>query len=440
MDNHSLLASTSEQKTRQSKPGITGKAYHKRLGRGPKRPPHGWFDPRKLLCHTAHCLFISGRCATVTSLSARLFCAPVFLVCLLGATGVAQRGGLNDPQPVNPVSVSYNTAPGTGVLIFTVSAERGNVHLDRQALLKLVSLPSQSATWQTSEDNSQAVFTNVPYGTYDVEVSAVGYLTAHKQMQVMVSLRPLETVIVLHRDPEAVNLDVGDSVLPPKVRKATKRAVSALKSGHFDRAQKELDEAYKSSPSSPDLNFLLGYLYFQKKDFGQAESYLEKAANLNPHHAQALTLLGRTGLERQDYPAARSALEQAVLSDPENWLPHNLLADTYLHQKNYDKARDEAQVAIAKGKNAASPAQLVLGQALVNLGQNQEGIQALNIFLQESPKHPIAGQVRNLIAEIQGQESAPAPEEDMLQAKARLTGVDPLLALPAPRLSVKSWQ
>ena len=97
------------------------------------------------------------------------------------------------------------------MLIFTVAAERSNVHLDRQALLKLVSLSSQSATWQRSEDNSQAVFTNLPYGTYDVEVSAVCYLTAHKQMQVMVSLHPLETVIGLPRDPEAVNLDVGDS-------------------------------------------------------------------------------------------------------------------------------------------------------------------------------------------------------------------------------------
>ena len=81
--------------------------------------------------------------------------------------------------------------------------------------------------------------------------------------------------------------------------------------------------------------------------------------------------MGRTGLERKDYPAARSALEQAVLADADNWLPHNLLADTYLHQKD-DKARDEAQVAISKGKNAASPAQLVLGQALINLGTTRK--------------------------------------------------------------------
>ena len=203
----------------------------------------------------------------MTSLSARLFSAPVFLVCLFGATGVAQRGGLNDPQPVNAVSVSYNTAPGTGVLIFTVSAERGNVHLDRQALLKLVSLSSQSATWQTSEDNSQAVFTNVPYGTYDVEVSAVGYLTAHKQMQVMVSLRPLETVIVLHRDPEAVNLDVGDSVLPPKVRKETKRAVSALKSGKSQRGAKATGRGLQVISLQPGPEFSAGLFVFSEKGF-----------------------------------------------------------------------------------------------------------------------------------------------------------------------------
>ena len=144
------------------------------------------------------------------------------------------------------------------------------------------------------------------------------------------------------------------------------------------------------SPTSPDLNFLLGYLYFQKKDFAKAGSYLATATNLNPHNTQALMLLGRTGLERQDYPGARSALEQAVLADPENWLPHNLLADTYLHQENYDKARDEAQIAIAKGQSTASPAQLVLGQALLNMGQDQEGIRALNVFLKESPQHPMA--------------------------------------------------
>jgi len=371
-----------------------------------------------------------------------------FLACLLTATAIAQRGTPTRPQPFGDsedphrrVVTTYNTLPGTGVLVFTVYNERKGVHLDRQALLKLVSPSSQSAIWQTTlEDTAQGVFANLAYGIYNVEVSAVGYLSTQKEVQVSDSLGPVLVDIVLRRDPDAINLDVSGLELSPKARKQAKRAVSALKSGNFTEAQKQLNQAHQLSPSSPDLNFLLGYLYFQIQDFAQAGTYLGAAVSLNPHNSQALTLLGRTGLERQDYPAARSALEQAVLADAENWLPHNLLADTYLHQKDYGKARDEAQIAITKGKNAASPAELVLGQALASLGHDQEAIQALHVFLQESPQHPMAEQVRALIAEIQQHESSPVSSDDAPQSEAHLSGVDPLSALAAPAISTTPWQ
>lgn len=369
--------------------------------------------------------------------------ATLFLLCLICAlppSTLAQRGGLNDARPLQDFSVSYNTAPGTGVLVFTVFAERNSSHLDRQAILKLVNQVDHSTTWQTTDDTAQGVFTNIPFGNYDVEVSAVGYLSAHKELPVLNSLRPSQIEIVLHRDPAAISLDLADTVMSPKARKEAKRAVSLLKSNNLTGAQKQLDEAYRLAPSSPDLNFLLGYLYFQKKDFTQAGSYLGVAANLSPHNAQALTLLGRTGLEREDYPAARSALEQAVLADSDNWLPHNLLADAYLHQESYDKARDEAQTAISKGKDAASSAQLVLGEALVGLGHDQEAVRALNTFLEQSPRHPMAGQVRSLVAEINEHEASAPSGPTASISEVHLPGVDPLAALPAPGLSMKSWQ
>ncbi len=383
--------------------------------------------------------------SSLVSASAQFVFVACLLTFLLVAATAAQSPGdyLNGQGSLKDqiaTTGNHATAPNTGVVDLHVFAERNGAHLDRQALLKLVDRIKQTATWSTTDDKAQGVFTNIPYGNYDVEVSAVGYLSTHAELQVVPTLVELELDVVLHRDPEAVNLDVADAVMAPKTRKKERRAVAALKSGNLNEAQKQLAAAYHDVPSSSDLNFLLGYLYFQKKDFAQAGTYLGTATNLNPHNPQALTLLGRTGLERQDYPAARLALEQAVLVDPENWLPHNLLADTYLHQKSYAKARDEAQAAIAKGKTAAGPAELVLGQALVNLGQNQEGLQALNVFLQESPQHPVAAQVRSLIAEIQEQTSSPAPAGNTTQAQARLSGVDPLLALPAPGLSMKSWQ
>ena len=383
-------------------------------------------------------------CGQVMSRLAPLFCIWFSFGGLLstvaaGQQSVQQRNSMDDPRRLQAYT-SYATAPGTAIVVFNVFSERNGSHLDRQALLKMVDLTNHSANWRTTEDNSLGVFTDVTYGNYDVEISAVGYLTSHKEVQVLNTVRATQIDVVLHRDPEAINLDLANAVLTPKARKKAKKAVSALKSGKLNEAQKQLSEAYALSPSNPELNFLQGYLYFQKKDFAQAETYLGAAAKFNPNNAQALTLLGRSGLERQDYPVARSALEQAVLADAENWLPHNLLADTYLRQRVYDKARDEAQIAINKGKNQASPAQLVLGQALANMGDDQAAIRALNVFLEQSPRDPLAVQVRGLIKEIQEHHDGPGPSDNTSIAKGSLSSVDSLAAVGAPGLPMRSWQ
>lgn len=375
----------------------------------------------------------------------RALCPSVLVIILFASAAVGQSppgtvapGLLNDPTSM--VKVSYDTAPGTAVLVFHVYAERTGVKLDRQALLRLVSHAGQMDVWQTTDENAEAIFTNVNLGSYDVEINAVGFLSAHQQASVMSAIHPYEFSIVLHRDPEAVNLNVSTSTMSPKARKEERRAITLLKAGNLAQAQKQLDTAFKLAPTSPDLNFLMGYLYYQKRDLENAGTYLGTATNLNPHNGQALTLLGRTHLERQDYPAARSALEQAILTDAENWVPHSLLADAYLHQKSYDKARDEAQVAIAKGKSASGSAQLVLGQALLGLGKKEEGLQALNIFLKQSPQNPMAGQVRGLIEWVQQQPPLPPPSENSTLAETRIPGIDALAALPAPGLVVKPWQ
>jgi len=364
----------------------------------------------------------------------------LLLICLFVSVvrGQSRSDLLNDPLHRGELSVAFNAASGTGVTVFHVRAEGTSVKMDRQALLRMINPATLLDVWQTTDGSSDGIFTNVAYGTYDVEISAVGFLTTHLQVTVASSMHPYEFSVVLHRDPEAINLDVNESETSPKARKDETRAISLLKSGKLPQAQKKLDSAYKLAPHSPDINFLLGYLYYAKKDFTRASTYLDAAVNLNPHNAQALTLLGRTGLERADYPAARSALEQAILADSENWLPHNLLADTYLHLQNYDKARDEAQIAIAKGNKVAAPAQLILGQALLALGQEQQGIQALTTFVDEEPKHPLAAEVRASIDWIQRRDSSAAFTQ--LASANPAPGVDSMEATPNPVPSIKSWQ
>jgi hypothetical protein len=80
---------------------------------------------------------------------------------------------------------------------------------------------------------------------------------------------------------------------------------------------------------------------------------------------------------------------------------------------------------------------LVLGQAELGLGHNQEGIQALNVFLEQSRKHPLAGQVRTLISEINERKSSHTGADNA--ASENPPDVDALAALDAPALPTKPW-
>src|SRR3954452_15399331 len=53
---------------------------------------------------------------------------------------------------------NYRTTAGTTVIVFTLFAERPSVHLDRQAVLKLVNLANNAAIVAVSDGTSKGVF------------------------------------------------------------------------------------------------------------------------------------------------------------------------------------------------------------------------------------------------------------------------------------------
>ena len=349
------------------------------------------------------------------------------------APGVQDMNGMQADQRIS----TYETAPNTAVIIVHTFAEEKPTSLDRSARVGLTNLANHSGGFLVVPGHEAAVFVNTVLGKYVISVTAVGYLSASLEINVLSPVRQ-DIDIVLHRDPAAISISEASGLMPGKARKEAKRAVSLLKSGDFNNAEKRLKTSYGLAPSNADVNFLLGYLYFQKNDYAQAATYLETAAKLSPHSAQTLSLLGRTKLALQNYSEARSALEQAILVDSEEWLPHDLLASTYLHQREYDKARDEAQIAVTKsarlGKNALGAAELTLGQALIGLGQNDEGIQALRLFLRESPPENMVEPVRALIKKVEGGNQATGA------SSGTAASTDPLMAPPKLVLSMQTWR
>ncbi len=362
------------------------------------------------------------------------------LCLLLAASAMAQvvGGRFSYPDPNTSNVPTYNTH-GSVLLLTVGRSPKG--HLDRQAVVRLLNRNTGIIVWQTTNDRGEASFGDLDVGSYDLEVSAVGYLTARKSVKVQASLITYHEEMALERDPSSINLEATSNAAEwsKKARKAIQRAVAALKSANYKEAEKQLKTAVTAAPDSVDANFLSGYLAFEQKRYDAAKGYLHKALTLDPHNVQAALLLGRTGLQQGDYNAAKTALEQAVAIDSKEWMPHYQLAEAYLKQREFEKAKEQAQLAIASNQVASTPAQLVLGEALANLGRSDEAIQAFKTFLEKDPENPVAAQVREFIPQLSRLAAERAAGQSVPSA-GPLVAPDSQLASAGPQFTVKDWQ
>ncbi|HTW31149.1 MAG TPA: hypothetical protein VMD76_05695, partial [Candidatus Sulfotelmatobacter sp.] len=68
---------------------------------------------------------------------------------------------------------------------------------------------------------------------------------------------------------------------------------------------------------------------------------------------------------------------------------------------DYKSALTETDVAIEKGASKATNVQIVRGEALADMGRDDEAIDALNDYLKLAPDSTAAPQVRRLIGNIE---------------------------------------
>ncbi|MGA2902734.1 MAG: tetratricopeptide repeat protein [Candidatus Korobacteraceae bacterium] len=372
----------------------------------------------------------------------RLFSVGIWLavalsiLCLLiSANLFAQQSGpatkSSDPDQI------LKGHQGAAIRITVVSAD--GKPLDRQALVKLHSVAHDTTNWQTTGDSSDTLFQDLQLGMYDIEASAVGYLSSRNRVDLADVVSTLQLRMTLERDP-SVNLDDSDASISPKALQEMNRAIRALNAGDLKDAQKRLEEAEQVSPSSARLNFLLGYTYFEKGDLAQAQRSLERATTLNPQHGRAWTLLGRVHLLRGQYEQATTALQQAVVANPDNWISHDLLADAYLAQHDYEKARQQAELALEKASQDGTVAQLARGEALANLGKAPEAVQALQAFLDAHGKSAAAPHAQALLTKLeQGKSKATESLSAAIREAASFVAATDLLPAANSDLPASSW-
>jgi len=345
---------------------------------------------------------------------------------LWGLTAFAQHAA-PPPSTINPgigtPMGGGNSQPGTstvdtrrGVTIHISILDADKQPLKQEALVRITNQDSGRVFFQATKEK-EVFFPNLTPGKYLIEVGSAGYIGGRTEVNISDIAHDASENFLLPRDPAAVNLTLGDEALPPKARKQAEKGVQALVLGNFVEARKYLEAANHQYPTSSNLNFLLAYTALQQKEDEQEMQYLQEATKLDPKNLQAQNLLGQLYYARGDYAHAAEAEAIVVAHSGESIPARRVLANSYLHLKQYEKARENSQWLVDHGGSEAASARLILGQALAGLGKYEEAVTALQTYLADEPGTPVAGQVNDLLTELQ-----------MNAANAKLGIADPELA------------
>jgi hypothetical protein len=136
----------------------------------------------------------------------------VFLASLVPGAG-AQSGGvatLGDPRtnqapPTDIENVTEAYHQGASLQVTVVGENK--TKLDRQAVVRMHCDNPLGTTYQTTKGGSQTTFLGLSIGKYSLEVSAAGYLSAYKEVQVSGVTDNLQVTLTIQKDPAAINLD-----------------------------------------------------------------------------------------------------------------------------------------------------------------------------------------------------------------------------------------
>ena len=151
---------------------------------------------------------------------AALSCLAVFHC---GKNAVAQGDPFNSMTSTTTLTPGYYSNGGTPVVVKVYAGKE--VRLDRQAIVKLSNQTTHYESTQTTDGNSESAFVGLQFGHYVLEVSAVGYLTQHKEFQLATQNSTYYERVTLEADPEAIHFQDPDAKMPSKARKDTKRGM-----------------------------------------------------------------------------------------------------------------------------------------------------------------------------------------------------------------------
>ncbi|MDR0589655.1 MAG: tetratricopeptide repeat protein [Spirochaetaceae bacterium] len=115
-------------------------------------------------------------------------------------------------------------------------------------------------------------------------------------------------------------------------------AMAALKLGFTNEAYKGFSTARSLKQDNFEVNYNLGYLEFQRKNYERAIQILQQARNQDPEHAPTLRCLGHSYFKIKKYKEAMSFIRKAMDIAPEDKESFYTLAECYYELNQTEQA------------------------------------------------------------------------------------------------------
>lgn len=241
-------------------------------------------------------------------------------------------------------------------------------------------------------------FTNLPSGTYHVEISGQGFSPTDEFITTTDLSTDLEVEIKGRNDPmtaapAGAMVSAADLNVPAKALKEFDKSNALINRQDFPKAIQSLNRAIAIYPSYAAAYNNLGAIYARLGDRDKEREALQKAISLDGHLAPAYLNLGRMHIAARDFPAAEDALHQAVANNPTDPIGLVLLSYCQLQDHHLDDAIASSHRAHAlKGEH--SSAHLIAAKSFEQKHDAPGAIAELELFLKEEPTGERAVQAR----------------------------------------------
>lgn len=137
--------------------------------------------------------------------------------------------------------------------------------------------------------------------------------------------------------------------------------------GNLDKAIESLKAIYSSNKDNYLINFRLGWLYYQKKDYSKSKEYYSQAVSLNPKSIEAKLSLSLPLSVNNEWEKIKELYLDILKINAMDYTANLRLGQIYLQNSDYNNAKKHLETAYNSYPSYYEP-NLSLGWAYYYLG------------------------------------------------------------------------